>query len=274
MGIPFYKMQGTGNDFIVINNMILGYSAETLSELARQVCQPRISVGSDAVMAVDFPEHEGDFRMRFYNADGSEAEMCGNGARCLARYAYEQKLASTEMTIETIAGDVRAWRLDEREYKVQLNNPSVIRLDCPFPDQQVRQVDYVELGNPGIPHLVVHYPSIATTDLQELQEIAKKLRFWSELPKGANVNFYEIIDDEVIIRTFERGVEDFTLACGTGSGATAYVLVQKQLVANKKVTLHVLGGLLKVEVAEDGLYLIGDTNIVVEGTIRDEDLVL
>ncbi|MGX7196996.1 diaminopimelate epimerase [Enterococcus olivae] len=272
--IPFYKMQGTGNDFIVINNMKLGYSTVELSKLAQQVCRHRISVGSDAVMAVDHPQHGGDFRMRFYNADGSEAEMCGNGARCIARYAYENQLAPEEMTIETIAGDVRAWRLDERKYKVQLNDPANVRFDCPFPDENVTSVDYIELGDPGIPHLVVHYPGLALMDLADLRELAKKLRFWEELPKGANVNFYEIVDEKVLVRTFERGVEDFTLACGTGSGSTAYALVKKHLVPANRVLLHVLGGILEVEVAEQGLYLIGDTNIIIDGVIRDEDLVL
>ena len=272
--IPFYKMQGAGNDFIIINNMELDYAPEELSALTKQVCQQRLSVGSDALMAVDYPEQGGDFKMRFYNADGSEAEMCGNGARCLARYAYEQKLAGTEMTIETIAGDVKAWRLDEREYKIELNAPTVVTFDRDFADEQVPKVDYVELGNPGIPHLVVAYPGLATKNLAEMQELAKRLRFWEVLPKGANVNFYDIIDGQVIVRTFERGVEDFTLACGTGSGSTAYVLVKKGLVPDSSVTLHVLGGELKVEVEEGHLYLIGDTNIVIEGQIRDENLTL
>lgn len=274
MNIPFYKMQGTGNDFIVINNMELNLSGEQLSELAKRVCQHRISVGSDAVMAVDFPENRGDFRMRFYNADGTEAEMCGNGARCIARYAYEKGLAQAEMTIETIAGDVKAWRLDERLYKVQLNEPTTVEFDCEFSENPELVIDYIELGNPGIPHLVVHYPNLGTTELAELRELAKKLRFWEKLPKGANVNFYDLDNQEVIVRTFERGVEDFTLACGTGSGSTAYALRKRELIQQDPVVLHVLGGVLKVEVSDQALNLIGDTNIVIEGIIRDEDLVL
>lgn len=274
MNIPFYKMQGTGNDFIVINNMELNLSGEQLSELAKRVCQHRISVGSDAVMAVDFPENTGDFRMRFYNADGTEAEMCGNGARCIARYAYEKDLAKEEMTIETVAGDVQAWRLDERLYKVQLNEPTTVTFDCEFSENPELVIDYVELGNPGIPHLVVHYPNLATTELADLRDLAKKLRFWEKLPKGANVNFYDLDNQEVIVRTFERGVEDFTLACGTGSGSTAYALRKRQLIEQDPIVLNVLGGVLKVEVSDQALNLIGDTNIVIEGIIRDEDLVL
>jgi diaminopimelate epimerase len=121
---------------------------------------------------------------------------------------------------------------------------------------------------------VVHYPNLGTTELAELRELAKKLRFWEKLPKGANVNFYDLDKQEVIVRTFERGVEDFTLACGTGSGSTAYALRKRELIQQDPVVLHVLGGVLKVEVSDQALNLIGDTNIVIEGIIRDEDLVL
>ena len=270
MQIPFYKMQGTGNDFIIINNMELKFSYETLVKLAKQICQRKISVGSDALMVVDTPQKGGDFRMIFFNADGTEAEMCGNGARCLARYAFENQLANEEMQIETVAGMVYAKRLDQRNYQVQLNDPANIQEALMFNDFLV---DYVELGDPGIPHLVVPYENLSITPLASIQALAKSLRYWDYLPKGANVNFYEVLDNqEVVVRTFERGVEDFTLACGTGSGSTAYILAQKGLVQPEEVTIHVLGGILKVKVTPDGLFLIGDTNIITKGEIMDENL--
>ena len=270
MQIPFYKMQGTGNDFIIINNMELKFSYETLVKLAKQICQRKISVGSDALMVVDTPQKGGDFRMIFFNADGTEAEMCGNGARCLARYAFENQLANEEMQIETVAGMVYAKRLDQRNYQVQLNDPANIQEALMFNDFLV---DYVELGDPGIPHLVVPYENLSITPLASIQALAKSLRYWNYLPKGANVNFYEVLDNqEVVVRTFERGVEDFTLACGTGSGSTAYILAQKGLVQPEEVTIHVLGGTLKVKVTPDGLFLIGDTNIIIKGEIMDEDI--
>ena len=270
MQIPFYKMQGTGNDFIIINNMELKFSYETLVKLAKQICQRKISVGSDALMVVDTPQKGGDFRMIFFNADGTEAEMCGNGARCLARYAFENQLANEEMQIETVAGMVYAKRLDRRNYQVQLNDPANIQKALMFNDFLV---DYVELGDPGIPHLVVPYENLSSTPLASIQALAKSLRYWEHLPKGANVNFYEVLDNqEVVVRTFERGVEDFTLACGTGSGSTAYILAQKGLVQPEEVTIHVLGGILKVKVTPDGLFLIGDTNIITKGEIMDENL--
>ena len=270
MQIPFYKMQGTGNDFIIINNIELKFSYETLVKLAKQICQRKISVGSDALMVVDTPQKGGDFRMIFFNADDTEAEMCGNGARCLARYAFENQLANEEMQIETVAGMVYAKRLDQRNYQVQLNDPANIQEALMFNDFLV---DYVELGDPGIPHLVVPYENLSSTPLASIQALAKSLRYWEHLPKGANVNFYEVLDNqEVVVRTFERGVEDFTLACGTGSGSTAYILAQKGLVRPEEVTIHVLGGILKVKITPDGLFLIGDTNIITKGEIMDENL--
>ena len=110
MQIPFVKMQGAGNDFIVVNNLELKMSTAALSDLAKGACRPRLSLGADAVMAVDEAQNGGNFRMRFFNADGSEAEMCGNGARCIARYAYEKNLAPENMVIETLAGKVLAQR--------------------------------------------------------------------------------------------------------------------------------------------------------------------
>ncbi|MEI4281578.1 diaminopimelate epimerase [Tetragenococcus halophilus] len=274
MEVPFYKMQGAANDFIVINNMKLRLSDEQLVSLTKQVCRQRFSVGSDALMALDFPQANADFRMKFYNADGTEAEMCGNGVRCIARFAYETGIAKQQMTIETKAGNVDCWRLDKRQYRVQINEPSVENFDLSFPETDFL-VDYVKLGNPGVPHVVVHYPQLKEIPLKEMKALAQKMRSWNALDRGANVNFYAIDEnDEVTLRTFERGVEDFTLACGTGAVSTAYVLKKKQLVQKDSVTLHVLGGILEVEEKNQHFYLMGDTNIVIKGYIGDEDLIV
>lgn len=273
MTLPYFKMQGAGNDFIVINNMELGFSYEQLVALTRHVCQRKLSVGSDALMVVDHPQSEGDIRMIFFNEDGTEAEMCGNGARCLARYAFENHLAKESMVIETLAGPVPAWRLSERLYKVELNAPTVEKFNLSFQGSQSLVVDYIELGDPGLPHLVVPYPDLKNQSLTELVPLAQELRYWAQLPKGANVNFYELLEDgQVVIRTFERGVEGFTYACGTGAGSTGYVLYKKGQVNDPQVTLQALGGELQVAVEAEQLFLIGDTTIVVEGIIRDENL--
>jgi diaminopimelate epimerase len=274
MNIPFYKLQGAGNDFILIDNQELNFASEQLTKFAARVSTRRVSVGADTLIAVEAARGSGDFYARFFNADGSEAEMCGNGARCVARWAFETGIAKEKMIIETIAGDVPAERLDKRTYRVQLNSPTVFEADKLLQvDGKEVTVDYVELGNPGIPHLVVHVPDLAMTELETILDFARKLRIHPAFEKGANVNFYDILSDQTVVeRTYERGVEDFTLACGTGTGSTAYALTKKGLVKSDPVVIEVLGGQLQVNVVENDLYLIGDTNMVVKGTILDEDL--
>lgn len=280
--MKFAKMQGAGNDFIIINNIELDIPIEKLSAIAEKVCKRRVSVGGDALMVVDRPEKGGDFQMRFYNSDGTIGEMCGNGARCIARYAYENKIAGESMKIETLAGDVFAWRLDKRKYKIRLNNPEVIKLDHNINiDGEEYECSYIELGNPGLPHAVVKVEGLADVDEKKLFELGSKIRYYKEFPKGANVNFYEVIkESDVRVKTFERGVEDFTLACGTGSGSTATILTLKGIVEKgQTVNLHVPGGILSVNVElneqkVENLYLIGDTNIVAVGEITDEDLII
>lgn len=274
MNIPFYKLQGAGNDFILIDNQELNFASEQLTKFAARICTRRVSVGADTLIAVEAARGSGDFYARFFNADGSEAEMCGNGARCVARWAFETGIAKEKMIIETIAGDVPAERLDKRTYRVQLNSPTVFEGDKVIQiDGKSVTVDYVELGDPGIPHLVVHVADLAMTELETILDFARKLRNHPAFEKGANVNFYDILSDQTVVeRTYERGVEDFTLACGTGTGSTAFALTKKGLVKSDPVVIEVLGGQLQVNVVENDLYLIGDTNMVVKGTILDEDL--
>ena len=276
--MDFFKMQGAGNDFIVVNNIELKLPEEKLFEIAKRVCTRRVSLGGDALMIICPARNDGDFRMLFINADGSEAEMCGNGARCLARYAYENGIAGEHMIFETVAGPVEAWRRTEREYKIKLNSPGVFTPDVKATvGDTVYDCTYVELGSPGIPHGVVNLPNFNDLPEEEFKEIGKALRYHEVFPKGANINFYDIASDgEIYLKTYERGVEDFTLACGTGSGSTALTLQHKKEVEDSEIKLNVPGGILSVEVVQSGdqvdLYLIGDTNIVAKGTLTDEDI--
>lgn len=280
--IPFTKMQGAGNDFIIVNNMELGIDPARFPAIARRVCTPRLSLGGDALMVADRPEAGGDLRMRFYNSDGTEGEMCGNGARCLARYAYENGLSGDSMMIETLAGPVYGWRLSQREYRIKLNTPEVLKLDCPVEVGGVSyECSYVELGNPGLPHAVVRLPGLKDKSLEEMHPLGAAIRSFPAFPKGANVNFYDVEPDGTFrLLTFERGVEGFTLACGTGTGSTACVLTLKGMADAQPVCLDMMGGRLKAEVELSGdgrvtgLWLIGDTNMVARGVITDEDLVL
>jgi diaminopimelate epimerase len=278
--MEFTKIQGVGNDFIILNNMKLGLSTDKFPYIARKLCKRKTSIGADGLIIVDFPNGSSDFKMIFFNSDGSLGEMCGNGARCIARYAYINDIAPKKMTFETTAGVVSAEILENRQVKVKLNNPSIIRLNYNIEiDKIIYECSYVELGNPGIPHLVVKYPSLKETEEAEIFQLGKFLRYYKELPKGANVNFYDILDENtVIVKTYERGVEDFTLACGTGSASTALALQLKKCVKENYTKIVVPGGelFIEIEIKDEtiqSLYLIGDTNIVAIGNVIDEDLI-
>ncbi|WFA08818.1 diaminopimelate epimerase [Tissierella sp. Yu-01] len=278
--MEFTKIQGVGNDFIIINNMELKLPVNNLSYIANKLCKRKLSVGADGLMVVDYPDGDANFKMRFLNSDGSIGEMCGNGARCIARYAYINNIAPKSMTFETLAGLVSAEILENRIVKVRLNNPEIIELEMDINiDDNIYKCSYIELGNPGLPHLVVNYPGLRNTKESEILELGRSLRYYKKLPKGANVNFYDVLDmNTVVVKTYERGVEDFTLGCGSGSGATAIVLILLNYLKNNKVKILVPGGELFIEVERnektiEKLYLIGETNIIAVGQILDEDLI-
>src|SRR5574344_77258 len=154
--MKFWKMNGAGNDFVVLDNRVEKIPEEKLGLLAKTVCERHMSIGADGIMVVEQARGNADYRMAYYNSDGSLGEMCGNGARCICRYGYENGLAGETQTIEVTAGIVTGQRINERLYKIRLNDPSVIKLDYPIEVDGVRYAcSYVELGNPGLPHAVV-----------------------------------------------------------------------------------------------------------------------
>lgn len=301
--MKFWKMNGAGNDFVIINNMEERIPLDKLPEIAKLLCERHMSIGADGFMAVDKPSDgvEADARMLFYNSDGSIGEMCGNGARCISRYCFENGISHGEQAvIETTAGIVTGKRIDKRLYRVRLNDPSLIELDKILKvDGNDIECSYVMLGNPGLPHIVVDYPSqlaalcgaehLRDANRQTLFELGRELRYHAELPKGANVNFVELIaENELDELTYERGVEDFTYACGTGTGSSVAALTLKSIVSGSNVKVNMQGGVLYIDVEEvdevsdgdicstmiHGLYLTGPTNIVCKGEVTDEDLVL
>ena len=237
-----YYMNGAGNDFMVMDAR--GQNLD-FSPLALELCK---LTDADGFMAVDHSDIA-DFRLHFYNADGSRGEMCGNGARCICRFAYDMGIAGENMTVQTDAGIVVGQRLDENRYRVQLNNPGVLDLS------RKGDIAYVELGNPGVPHAVLEIPGLRWADREALREQAKALRYDPAFPKGANVNLYTWLDDSTIrILTYERGVEDYTLACGTGSASTVVVLWMKGLVPQGRLTVENPGGTLAVTIqGENGM---------------------
>ena len=231
-----WYMNGAGNDFMVMDAR--GQSPD-FSALAVKLCR---LTGADGFMAADVSE-TADFRLHFYNSDGTRGEMCGNGARCICRFAYENGMAPENMTVQTDAGIVRGWRLSEEQYRVRLNEPGVLDLrrkpDCA----------YVELGNPGVPHAVKEVPGLSWDQADALKPMAQALRHDEAFPKGANANLYTWLDNDTVrILTFERGVEDYTLACGTGSASTAVTLWAEGKLPGGKLTVKNKGGDLAVTV--------------------------
>ena len=277
--MQFTKMNGAGNDFIILNNLVERLPAEVFPQIARTLCHRHLSIGADGLMVVDTPMAGGDYRMLFFNSDGSMGEMCGNGARCICRYGYENGLAGERQTVETTAGIVTGERIDRRLYRIRLNDPTTVRLENPVEvDGVAYECAYVELGDPGIPHAVVPYAGLREADENRLRELGRAIRWHKSFPKGANVNFYEIIgEDHIFERTFERGVEDFTYACGTVTGSVVTVLTLRGLVSGRKVLADMTGGQLRVDAERvyshiASLYLTGPTNLVCQGVVTDEEL--
>ena len=246
-------MNGAGNDFMVMDAR--GQQPD-FAKLAVELCK---LTHADGFMAVDDSE-KADFRLHFYNADGSRGEMCGNGARCICRFAYDQGLVGEQMRFKTLAGPVEGWRVDENQYRVALNLPSVLDLS------RKDDVAYVELGNPGVPHAVRLVDEEILQNRDSFRKELRNLRFDPAFPKGANVNYCHLTGPgEAEVLTFERGVEDLTLACGTGCGSTACVLWKKGLLPGKRLTAQVPGGTLKItiegETEVEKLLLEGPTEI-------------
>ncbi len=234
-----WYMSGAGNDFMVIDAR--GKSLD-FGKLTLELCK---LTGADGFMAVDH-SNIADFKLHFYNSDGSRGEMCGNGARCICKYAYDHGIAGAHMTVETDAGLVEGWRLEENRYRVKLNNPGALDLHR-RPDAA-----YVELGNPGVPHSVTEIPNLEWSFADALGEKARILRYAPEFPKGVNVNFYTWLDSRTVrVLTYERGVEDYTLACGTGCGSIAAVLWTKGKLPEGKLTCLNRGGELTVTIGEE-----------------------
>ena len=249
-------MNGAGNSFAVCDAR--GLSPD-YAELAKRLCK---LTGADGLLAIDNSSCA-DFRLHFYNSDGLRGEMCGNGARCVCRFAFDLGIVGETMSIETDAGLVYGQRICHDRYRVRLNLPSVVDLT------RTDDAAYVELGDPGIPHSVTEVPGLTWNDREKLRPLAKKLRFDPAFPKGVNVNFFDRLDDHTLrLLTYERGVEDYTLACGTGSASTAVTLWAKGLLTGGDLTVQNPGGDLTVTLETDGDRL---TAIFLEGPAEGDN---
>ncbi|MDP3920911.1 MAG: diaminopimelate epimerase [Candidatus Omnitrophota bacterium] len=263
--IPFYKMVASGNDFIVIDNreQIL---RDPVS-FAKRVCPRHSGVGADGLLLYE-KSSRADFKMRIINSDGSEAEACGNGFRCIARYAVEKHGAASKFRFESQSGVIRA-EINGAKIRVQLARTKDYR--------ERREISvlgnrlHYSFINTGVPHTVIFVEGISKIDVAALGRAVRHDQAFK--PKGTNVNFVEIKGEkDILVRTYERGVEGETLACGTGSTASAIV---STLMGYTKPPVNVKtsgGEILKIDFQVTGtrvwdVYLEGEAQFVYEGTI-------
>lgn len=268
--IPFYKMSGCGNDFIIIDNRSGAWDGIKNPGFVKAVCREKLSVGADGLIFIE-KSGSSDFKWRFFNSDGSEAEMCGNGARCAARFAFLNGIAGSSLSFETLAGIIHA-EVDGATVKTQLSRPRNLHMN------QELAVDGAAVTlhsiNTGVPHAVIFVDDL---DGVPIKELGSKIRFHKHFqPAGTNVNFISIgADGSISIRTYERGVEDETLACGTGSVAAALVCIAMGRAASPALVKTRGGDLLKVyaEPAEPPFteaYLEGGASLIYTGEICPE----
>ncbi len=267
--LRFTKMQASGNDFILINNFSGALSPDQGPYWARKLCRRRLSVGADGLILLEPPRkpHHA-FRWRFFNADGSEAEMCGNGGRCAARFAVEEGLGKSPLIFETLAGEIQA-EVEGDKVKVQLTPPQDLKLDLTLEDQGRRWRGH--FVNTGVPHLVIWVEDLEGVPVREW---GRALRFHPAFaPAGTNVNFVqELAPQEIAVRTYERGVEDETLACGTGASAAAYVAYRLGKVSSP-VTVKTKGGeKLQIFIEGDQIFLQGEARFIYRGELYSEAL--
>jgi diaminopimelate epimerase len=237
--IPFAKMSGTGNDFIIIDHREPFIAEAEQSEFARIVCRRKFSVGADGLILIENSE-TADFRWQFYNGDGSRAEMCGNGARCAARFAFEKNIAPAAMKFETMAGEIEAFILGGtgESVKIRLTAPEELRLNIPMAVGRIEQT--MHFINTGVPHTVVLVNDAGDVPVNDW---GREIRFNETFqPAGTNTNFVQVVsDDKLLVRTYERGVEGETMACGTGAVASALVVALLEQ-AKPPVTVITSGG--------------------------------
>ncbi len=265
--IPFFKMSGSGNDFVLIDNREKVVEENGLQDKIKKVCRRKLSVGADGFILVEKSKLV-DFKWRFFNSDGSIAEMCGNGARCVARFAFLKGIAQKEMAFETDAGIVSA-SINGEAVKIRMPEPTDIKTDYTIELEQGSLA--VSSVNTGVPHVVVGVDNLDQVDVVNRGREIRYCRAFA--PAGTNVNFISLHKDGFIeIRTYERGVEDETLACGTGSVAGAIIMACKNKLDSPVRVLTKSGGFLKIffnknEIRFSDVYLEGDARVVYSGKL-------
>ncbi|MDR3048859.1 MAG: diaminopimelate epimerase [Elusimicrobiota bacterium] len=269
MKINFSKLTAAGNDFVLIDNRKGLVEAKNYQKLAAKLCDRKYSIGADGLIFVE-ESKTCDFKMKYFNSDGSFAAMCGNGGRSIAKFAYEIGAAKNKMTFETDAGIISAEVTAPEIVKLQLYEPKNLRRDIKL-NIEGRDFD-IDFINTGVPHAVIFVDDIEKIDVFKC---GKFLRFHKEFaPEGTNVDFVQVSkDNTILVRTYERGVEGETLACGTGIIASAIIAGLKNFVKSPIKIIARGGDKLSVSYQErDGkiknVILEGPAVISFEGTVK------
>ena len=264
--VRFTKMNGAGNDFVLIDNRA-GNVHLNRDQISR-LCNRHRGIGADGILLLEKSANRADFRMRYFNADGGEAEMCGNGARCFARFANKVAGAQDKISFETLAGVILA-QLNGDLVTLQMTEPTDLQLNVKLPVRGGNRT--IHFVNSGVPHVVIPVSRIDDVDVQREGAPIRYHEMFS--PKGANVNFIEKRGDrQIAVRTYERGVEDETLACGTGVVASAIIFAASENI-NGPVAVFVRGGdelqvgFEKTEMQFSNVTLTGPADFVFEGTM-------
>lgn len=267
--ISFSKMSGHGNDFIVLDNR-LGSNHLNWKECASQWCERHTSIGADGLLVIE-PSTVADFRLRIFNADGSEAEMCGNGARCAARFAVEHGIAGSFLSFETLAGIINARVVHDR-VSINLTDPSELRGEVTLNSGDTTLVLFPI--NSGVPHVIIFRDCVIEMSVDEVDQIGKYVRFHKAFkPNGTNVDFVEVMGPRLIrVRTYERGVEAETMACGTGAVASAIISHIYKKIGDPPIAVQMPGGVMVVDFQKENDYikdvwLMGDVKRTYEGEI-------
>ena len=265
--LRFTKMNGAGNDFVLLDNRDGKIHLER-EQIAR-ICDRHRGVGADGILLLEKASNGADFRMRYYNSDGGEAEMCGNGARCFARFAHKVAGAKGKFSFETPAGVIGA-QLHGELVTLHMSEPRDLRLNLSLPGKTAHKT--MHFINSGVPHVVVPVAQIDNVNVRADGAAIRRHEMFA--PKGANANFLEKRGPQKIaIRTYERGVEDETLACGTGVVASALIFAVTQN-TNGPIGVLVRGGSeLSVDFKKEGeqlknVTLTGPAEFVFEGAIE------
>ncbi|PYL50099.1 MAG: diaminopimelate epimerase [Verrucomicrobia bacterium] len=264
--LRFTKMNGAGNDFILFDNRTADIDLDR-NQIA-QLCDRHRGIGADGILLLENPTNRADFRMRYFNADGGEAEMCGNGARCFARFADKVGGQKGRISFETPAGVISA-ELKDDLVTLRMTEPTDLRLNVDL--SMAAENRTVHFINSGVPHVVIPVAKIDNVDVRGEGAAIRHHEMFS--PNGTNVNFIEKLGpNKIAIRTYERGVENETLACGTGIVASALIFAASENCEGPVTVLARGGDELQVSFEETqhefrNVTLTGPAEFVFEGTI-------